>query len=95
MNILEGIRTVDQLEVERRLQRAVEEPLRQIVANAGGDRSFLAPLPLATALMVRRGPAVLDRLRRAKLSVQETPVPRQPAGSRRARTGRKRRMAER
>jgi RpiR family carbohydrate utilization transcriptional regulator len=50
---------------------------------------------LATALMVRRGPAVLDRLRRAKLSVQETPVPRQPAGSRRARTGRKRRMAER
>ena len=29
---------------------------------------------LATALMVRRGPAVLDRLRRAKLSVQEGPA---------------------
>ncbi len=30
---------------------------------------------LATALMVRRGPAVLERLRRAKLSTQDIPAP--------------------
>ncbi len=42
---------------------------------------------LATALMVRRGPAVLDRLRRAKLSVQEAPAAPAASGPRRARAG--------
>lgn len=49
---------------------------------------------LATALMVRRGPAVLDRLRRAKLSVHEAPVPPAP-GPRRKRGPRARRPAVR